>query len=466
MSRWNVHEFILYKISSKDFSNTLAASSISVATVMSFLISSYPHYGLLVLVCIPLFIYGEYLFIIVLEKSNLQIERNETICDIIKSSFQSNFLSSLVSIITTITLVSIIFLELYIGTEVLKLISDFTSRFMLFILIAVIAFIYVRIGGFKAVVRSDTIQLYLIISSFSLLFIYILNVLPHFSGTVVKQHHFFGQASMPEIVSFIIIMAMINLLTPFALTTDWHRVIATQNFNKAKLGIKQSIFKVCLTWGLPVLSVCYLSFLGYNISGIDEFFSIAFSQTDVITISIKYFSIIALIACIMSSIDTNIISIIFLLKNKISQQQEQPLKFRYISFVVSLIFITQLIFYSICLTKFKDFIMFAIYVIFGQLIVICPICIASLYCLKNKISFSINLFKQWILLLAVCISLMILFIFTYISERYNTPLWAQIAPVVSIFIVSLTLYWTLFFKRRKNNQLSKRLFFGLFSKNI
>lgn len=440
--------FVLFKISSKEFSNTLAASSVSLATVISFFVSTYHHYGLILLLCIPTYIAGQYGFVMTLDKFKVSLSSNRTLGDIVKESFQSSLIASMVDLVNVTALLSIIFLDLYIGSQILGLFFTSVSQFSLFFWVAIVTFIYVGNGGFKAVIRSDFIQLHLMLFSFIFLLIFtLLDTDTIVSVNKIQHQHFFGTASPLEMMTLLLVMVMINFLLPYTSVVAWHRVIATQNCASAKKGIRQSMLKIILIWGIPIILVSYMFAFGHPVSSLNELFSLIFSSNSMIAICLKYIMAVSFIACIMSSVDTAIIGIIFTFKKPIFKVENSKLSVpKKINFLIISIFISQLILYLFCLTSLRDFILFATFAIFGQLIILFPVIILALYYLKNGIHRKTSYKKQIIISLAILAGLINIFALTYVSEISGTTFWSQIAPLISISIVFVSLFCSLSFK--------------------
>jgi len=454
----SLNKFVLFKISSKEFANTLAASGVSLATVISFFISTYYQYGFILLLCIPTYLAGNYVFALALDKFKINLKANRTVGEVVKDVFQSPLIANMVDFVNLSALISIIFLELYIGSQILSMIFNNVSAFVLFISIAVFTFIYVRHGGFKAVIRSDSIQLTLITISFILLTIYSFTTTPFASTSIFSLNYesIIGVASTSEAMTLLLVMVMINFLMPFTSITHWHRVVATENYAQAKTGVKQSIIKVTTTWGLPILLVAYLLMLGYNITNIGEFFEAIFFNDSITAMLLKYLVSLSFIACIMSSIDTAIIAIVFTLKSTIANKSKNEVQIsRNINYTILGVFITQVLLYACCLTTLKHFVLFATFTIFGQLVILFPLVITSLYCLYQKRVLKIKFINQLIIAFAILIGLATIFVLTYISDLYATTFWSQIAPLVSLSVIAITLLLTLPVKQKKSTDIKK-----------
>ena len=162
------------------------------------------------------------------------------------------------------------------------------------IIMIFIVLIYIVMGGFKAVVRTDLIQYIIII------FLLVLLTLILFDGSLIPLSEWnFFQMDISLIIGFFIV----GILYPFASPDLWQRVYAAKNKQVLKKGILSAagiytIFAFLI--GLVALTI------KVKFPSIDPDLALIYGFNHLLPMGLLGLSVVLLFAAIMSTIDTDI----------------------------------------------------------------------------------------------------------------------------------------------------------------
>ena len=195
------------------------------------------------------------------------------------------------SLITIFIMFGFLILNLIAGTKIFVFFTGWSYALCAMILVVVVM-IYLLLGGFKAVVKTDVMQ-YIV-----MLVILVILVLVLFNGTVIPASDWnFLKADFGTIAGFFIV----GLLFPFAMPDMWQRVYASKNKKTLKKGILSSavvyfIFAVLLS--LVALTI------KARFPGVDPDLALVYGFQAMLPAGVIGLSVVLLFAAIMSSIDT------------------------------------------------------------------------------------------------------------------------------------------------------------------
>lgn len=176
------------------------------------------------------------------------------------------------------------------GASILSTITGL-SYFTALIIGSSIIIIYMYLGGFKAVIKTDVFQ-YLIIMILFVLGIFMVTK----TGVLAEQLNLFGMGVGKSIGFFILGVFIVFIKPDF-----WQRVYAAKNERDIKIGFGfSSIFII-----LVGLSVALISFAVRNtLTNIDPNATIAYGFSQLLPIGLSGIALVILFAAIMSSVDT------------------------------------------------------------------------------------------------------------------------------------------------------------------
>jgi len=195
------------------------------------------------------------------------------------------------SLITIFLMFGYLVLNLMAGT---KIFSFFTGWpfWLCAITMVLIVMVYILMGGFKAVVRTDIVQYIAII--------FILGALAFtlFNGSLIPASEWnFFKADTTTIAGFFVV----GILMSFAMPDVWRRVYAAKNKKALKKGMLASVVVYALVGFL--LSLVALT-VKVNFPEIDPDLALIYGFGHLLPKGLLGLSVVFLFAAIMSSIDT------------------------------------------------------------------------------------------------------------------------------------------------------------------
>jgi len=224
-------------------------------------------------------------------KENSQ-QRFYTLADYFKYNYGRK-VALLASALTIFITFGFLLMNLIVGTKIFVFFTGWPFGLCSCIMISIVL-IYVLMGGFKAVVRTDIIQ-YIIIIFLLILLTFIL-----FNGSLipVSEWNFFKMD-----ISLIIGFFVIGILYPFATADLWQRVYASKNKKTLKKGI---ILAALVYAGFALLLGLVALTIKARFPEIDPDLALIYGFNHLLPRGLLGLSVVLLFAAIMSTIDTDI----------------------------------------------------------------------------------------------------------------------------------------------------------------
>ena len=219
-------------------------------------------------------------------------QRFYTLADYFKYNYGKK-VALLASLMTIFITFGFLVMNLIAGTKIFVFFTDWPFGLCSCIMIFIVL-IYVLMGGFKAVVRTDIIQ-YIIIIFLLILLTFIL-----FNGSLipVSEWNFFKMD-----ISLIIGFFVIGILYPFATADLWQRVYASKNKKTLKKGI---ILAALVYAGFAFLLGLVALTIKARFPEIDPDLALIYGFNHLLPRGLLGLSVVLLFAAIMSTIDTDI----------------------------------------------------------------------------------------------------------------------------------------------------------------
>jgi len=197
------------------------------------------------------------------------------------------------SVITIFIMVGFLVMNLIAGTKIFAFFTGW-SFWICSIIMILVVIIYLWMGGFKAVVKTDFIQY------ISMVFIIIILSIALFNGSLVSgiDWNFFN-ASIGTMTGFFIV----GLLFPFAMPDMWQRVYSARNKDTLKKGLILSILVYALFAFLLALVAVIIK---ARFPGIDPDIALIYGFEQLLPSGLLGLAVVLLFGAVMSSIDTYI----------------------------------------------------------------------------------------------------------------------------------------------------------------
>lgn len=253
------------QLEGKEFGNSFAAASTSLATVLFFFVTLGLTNGLWILISPISFLIGTEFFnrcmLPRLKQQNYSILNEggttlgNTLGDYIKTRYNSESVKKWIIFITLFGIISIMLIELYVGVQIFKIfINEEYEEFALYF-IALVSFIYTGLGGLNAVVQTDKWQFFFMMTVAFLIIVFLL----FYYGNPVSWEKVFPPLWGSEGVLlnnwalFLNIITVNALLVP-SLLRNWQLIAATKNELEIKKGFRNGVFMTAL---ISFLFICF-----------------------------------------------------------------------------------------------------------------------------------------------------------------------------------------------------------------
>lgn len=437
------------KLTPSQFQNTFVASSISLATVFLFFLSNASTYGLWLLACGVTYFIGQYILVYCASKFPINFDDNHTISDLLHHTIGSKVLARIATAITATSLIAMVFIELFFGAVVLAIFipEDLYARTLSFFGLGVLVLLYLRIGGYKAIVETDFWQLLLLLTAMAAMLLggLMLPAVPS-DGSEIKIWS--AEASPSAIAAFIIWITFINLCMPFSEVPFWQRVVAVNPSSEALSATLKSSWKFAIVWFIPVFVLVFLWSKGYEFDSLRSFFETMRSGPGHIGSILYPLLVIGLASALFSTIDSRLMGIILIASDSVTfrkaLEKKNKRQIRNVMSIFVLILVASLsIMYFIAYFKVFDWFIPLIYAMFGPLAAITPLAGYAIWSIAKKgRGRPINLWggPVWVLCIALILGWVVNLVSVALNEMYDTQVWAQLAAPLGAGVVALGIF--------------------------
>ncbi|QHI36463.1 hypothetical protein IMCC3317_18260 [Kordia antarctica] len=443
-------------ISSKQYGSSFVAASSSLATVMLFFLTNAKFYGLTLLWCGLTYLLGQYLFVRYVRDKDVIKEDVRTVSDLWFYTIRSKVNARIITALTITSFLIILFIELYVGSIIFGyFFSSFTPYYgvISFIVVGLIVIYYVRIGGLKAVMQTDGWQLMLMLVSviavllFSILF-------QSENGPNFEFSKFFSfDAEWQNTLVFCFWILIINVSLPFTQLSSWQRVAACTSGEEVWKGFRSHILKFSIIWFVPVIAFAILSGKGMYFGDLGSFLDAIKSSGGISELVLYPLIVIGFGSALFSTADTALIALTTSLadtntfKKSLEKLEVKKLKL-YITIISFIIMLSLAAVFSVAQANVGEWFLPLIYNVFGQLGIIAPLIIYSLWHLKDD-PISLKPTGNWIISISILIAWFIIVYATFKAVEESNQLWSQLSTPIGMTLTTFGLIIGLKFKNLK-----------------
>ncbi|MCW8093388.1 hypothetical protein [Alteromonas sp. ASW11-130] len=364
---------------SDNFGMSMAAASTSLATVIFFFITGIEKYGLFLFWCGISYLLGQFIFLRIMKRSSDNTNELSTVSDYWFLSTGGKYTSRAISLISFSALLTMLFLELFIGSQILTFYIEektFLSNILAFGFLLFVVVFYVSSGGMGAVFKSDSWQFKLMILSLAFLLISaIFTFLFRTTGTI--ESDILDKNYDAEVFVFVIWVTIQNFTLPYTQLSSWQRLASTESVTEAQVGLKNVITGFLILWIVPVVALTLFYISGVKFSNVSDFFNF-FRLSENLFV---YFSFAVLFAgfssALFSTADSALIASVLSISDRSTFQNRilmaPKAKFKAIAVSgVILISIIQLALFTLLYKQATESFLPIIYTIFSQLAIFFP----------------------------------------------------------------------------------------------
>ena len=249
---------------SSEFSASTVATTISLATVVMAFFELARHLGIWLLWAVITTSAGLWvvrLFAKRIWKRISEYDHRPTLHEFLGTEFSSEALSYVGAVCTSLGFLGAFAIELTVGSMFFAGLVPAVPAWVVVIVLSVVAFVYTAVGGFRAVIVTDRIQMVSIwLLLLSLPLFYISYVVTH--GGWAQNFNNIPSGTLDfsyreGLIAFLLGIFVINVPTFIADMSIWQRIAGAQKNRTVIGGLWKSIFTSAATWGAFAILACF-----------------------------------------------------------------------------------------------------------------------------------------------------------------------------------------------------------------
>lgn len=362
------------QLMARDIRESMAATYSAFATVFFWFVALGGMYSWL-LFLIPLFLYvGNSLFIKHVRRYGVPFGNLNTIGTYIRSKSSFKPLHYFSDFVVAVFLFSTLLVEIVIGSAILAaMIPNVPGNQLFFvILLTVVVITYVIIGGFRAVILSDAVQLYLTVGGVLALLVFSLAYIK--SPTDGASLLYAPSITVPSLLAFLVSVLAVQLFGPPCQLQNWQRISAAKVQEEAFRAHRQGAVFGAVLWSLMIICALILHVKFQGIVSFKNIFA-EMKGSDLFAAYALYpLVFVGLIAAMISTADSAMAALYLFLYDRLKQRRKEfsPTFLHNIA-VGIVLFVLILSVYLANQTTVQALAISVIYFLFNQLIVVFPI---------------------------------------------------------------------------------------------
>lgn len=379
-NRLDDYLFASKELSVRDIRESTAATYSTFATVFFWFVALGGTYSWL-LFMIPLFLYlGNVLFTIYVKKSGIQLSEYRTIGSFLRNKTSYKPIHYLVDWIIVVFLFSVVLVEMVIGSGILSsMIPSLPNGQLFFItLLAGIVILYVVLGGFRSVILSDVVQLYLTFAGVLALLIFSTIYLP--TPQPSKFIFYPPKINWLSFLAFVVSVIVVQIFGPPSQLQNWQRICGSEDQDAALKGHRQGSLIGAVLWAMMIVAALILYVKLQGAVSFENIFDNMKSGGTLSAYALYPLLFVGFIAAMISSADSAMAALylfiydVFSRRRKLKEATFDPTIWHHLV-VGAVFFLIILFFYLINKTNIQSIVISIIYFLYNQLLVTFPVLI-------------------------------------------------------------------------------------------
>ena len=329
-------------------------------------------------------------------------DHRPTLHEFLGTESNSRMVSYVGAICTSMGFLGAFALEIIVGSKFFVALVPGVNPFLVLVLISLAVFLYTAVGGFRAVIVSDRLQM---ISVWLLLLFmpvfYIYYIINHggwsqnFSNIPPNILNF---SDRPGLTAFVLGILVINVPTFLSDMSIWQRIAGSRQPQTVFRGLVRSAFSAAASWSIIVLLACFAFMLIRPSAGTNPLLTVLglIEQTGgLLSGIVLFFVIFGLYGAMLSTASTQLIAVSHTLyedvlsgrrKNTLHQRIDSSRELN-ISRIVLVSCAVASVFVIYLLSEQRKFsIADLVFALYGSQVGLCPLVVAVLVLKKETIS--------------------------------------------------------------------------------
>ncbi len=386
-----------------EFSASTVATTISLATVVMAFFELARHLGIWLFWAVITTSAGLLVVRLLAAKIWQRIslyDHRPTLHEFLGKEFNSQTLSKVGAICTSLGFLGAFAVELTVGSKFFVALVPAVPPWIVIIVLSVVAFVYTAIGGFRAVIVTDRVQMFSIwLLLLALPVFYLYYVMTHggwaqnFANMPPETLNF---SYRPGLIAFLLGIFVINVPTFISDMSIWQRIAGAQENQTVIGGLWKSVFTAAATWGTFALLACFALMLIKPAEGINPLLSVLnliANTKGILSVCVLFLAVLGLYGAMLSTASTQLIAVSHTLyEDVVSQIRKHSLTERLESKAELNISRAILILAAIISTVFVQVLSLVgfsiadlVFAIYGAQLGLCPLVISALLLKRERL---------------------------------------------------------------------------------
>lgn len=327
---------------------------------------------------IPITLYfGNVVFVRFVERSNIKIEGHKTIGSYLRSVSQDRILHRFTDFVIFIGIFSALIVEINVGSEIFYGFLPGVPGGQLFfiVLFSVLILGYIILGGYRAVIVSDALQLFFAAIGVGALVIF---AMVYLTPTTTSVDYLYSPSvSALNLVAFFVSVIVIQFFAPLCQLQNWHRISSAENPREALNAHKQGALIGASLWTFVIVATLVLN---AKLGGSVDFLSLFADMQGAGVVSafgLYPLVFVGLVAAMLSTADSAMAAVYLFSYDIVSRRLSRvgkkfTPKDKHNVLVGIGIFTVIILTYLLFQSRIHDFTISVIYFLFNQLLVVFP----------------------------------------------------------------------------------------------
>jgi sodium/pantothenate symporter len=308
---------------SAEFSTATVATTISLATVIMALFELSQYLGLWLLWTMVTTAAGLLVVRLFAAKIWLRMsayDHRPTLLEFLGTEFNSPVLWRVGAICTSLGFLGAFAVELMVGSKFFAGLIPGIPAWLVIVVLCAASFLYTAVGGFRAVIVTDRVQMisiWLLLSCLPAFYIYY--IVTHGGWTEGLKRMPPGMLDFSfsrDVLSFLVGILVINVPTFLSDMSVWQRIAGSQRGATVTSGLGRSAIGAAVTWGILALLACFAFMMIMPAKGVNPLVSLVFvigSTKGVFASAVLFVTVIGLYGAMLSVASTQLVAVSHLL---------------------------------------------------------------------------------------------------------------------------------------------------------
>ena len=304
---------------SSEFSSSTVATTISLATVIMAFFELAQYLGVWLFWTVLTTSAGLFLVRIFAKKIWERLSSysyRPSLHQFLGEEYNSRMLSYVGAVCTSLGFLGAFAVELTVGAKFFASLVPHLSGWAVIVALSVVAFIYTAVGGFRAVIITDRVQMFsiwLLLLLLPIFYIYYISTHGGWSQNFIKIPPGTLDFSYREgLVSFLLGIFVINVPAFISDMSIWQRIAGAQKDQTVTGGLWKSVFNSAATWGGFALLACFVFMIIEPVEGTNPLFSllkVIGGSRGILPAVVLCVSVIGLYGAMLSTTSTQLIAV-------------------------------------------------------------------------------------------------------------------------------------------------------------